>query len=187
MTTSSAPARAGVAGWPIEHSRSPMIHQFWFDLCGIEAGYERFPVPPGAFAEFAARIGKDGLVGSNVTVPHKVTAFAACDRRTPVRPGARRGQHALARGRALVGRQHRCRRLSRRTWTNRAPGWRPTAAAWRWCRRRRGGAGDRLCARRSRFRAYPDRQSHRPATPRTWPRPVATGSSPRRGIGWTPP
>ncbi len=84
MTSSSALPRAGVAGWPIEHSRSPMIHQFWFDLCGIEADYERFPVPPGAFAEFAARIGKDGLVGSNVTVPHKVTAFAACDRRTPV-------------------------------------------------------------------------------------------------------
>ncbi len=36
------------------------------------------------FAEFAARIGKNGLVGSNVTVPHKVAAFAACDRRTPV-------------------------------------------------------------------------------------------------------
>lgn len=84
MTSSSALPRAGVAGWPIEHSRSPMIHQFWLDLCGIEASYERFPVPLGAFAEFAARIGKDGLVGSNVTVPHKVTAFAACDRRTPV-------------------------------------------------------------------------------------------------------
>ncbi len=84
MTTSSALIRAGVAGWPIEHSRSPMIHQYWFDLYGIDAGYERFPVPPGAFAEFAARIGKDGLVGSNVTAPHKVTAFAACDRQTPV-------------------------------------------------------------------------------------------------------
>ena len=84
MTGSSAPIRAGVAGWPIEHSRSPMIHEFWLDLCGIHAGYERFPVPPGAFAEFAERIGKNGLVGSNVTVPHKVTAFAACDRRTPV-------------------------------------------------------------------------------------------------------
>jgi shikimate dehydrogenase len=61
-----------------------MIHEFWLDLCGIHADYERFPVPPGAFAEFAARIGKNGLIGSNVTVPHKVTAFAACDRRTPV-------------------------------------------------------------------------------------------------------
>jgi shikimate dehydrogenase len=84
MTTSSASVGAGVAGWPIEHSRSPMIHQFWLDRYAIEGGYERFPVPPGAFAEFAARIGKDGPVGSNVTAPHKAAAFAACDRRTPV-------------------------------------------------------------------------------------------------------
>ncbi len=84
MTTSGGRLRAGVAGWPVEHSRSPLIHEHWLKRLGINAAYERFPVPPGAFAELAACIGKDGLVGSNVTVPHKVTAFAACDRRTPV-------------------------------------------------------------------------------------------------------
>ena len=84
MTTPGNRTRAGVTGWPVEHSRSPMIHGFWLNHFGIDAGYERFPVPPGAFPEFAARIGRDGLVGSNVTVPHKVAAFEACDRRTPV-------------------------------------------------------------------------------------------------------
>ena len=39
-------------------------------------------MPPGAFAAFAAAIGKNGLVGANVTVPHKEDAFAACDKLT---------------------------------------------------------------------------------------------------------
>ncbi len=76
--------RAGVAGWPVAHSRSPLIHGHWLETLGVDASYERFPVPLGGFADFAAGIGRDGLVGSNVTVPHKEAAFAACDLRTPV-------------------------------------------------------------------------------------------------------
>lgn len=84
MTTSDDRLRAGVAGWPVEHSRSPLIHNFWLKRLAIHAVYERFPVPPGGFAGFAERIGRDGLLGVNVTVPHKEAAFAVCDRRTPV-------------------------------------------------------------------------------------------------------
>ncbi len=76
--------RAGVAGWPVAHSRSPMIHRHWLSELGLSGSYERFAVPPGEFAQFAARIGREGLVGSNVTAPHKEAAFAACDRLTPV-------------------------------------------------------------------------------------------------------
>jgi shikimate dehydrogenase len=84
MTTSNDILRAGVAGWPVEHSRSPLIHGFWLKRLAIQAVYERFPVPPGGFGGFGERIGRDGLLGVNVTVPHKEAAFAACDRRTPV-------------------------------------------------------------------------------------------------------
>jgi shikimate dehydrogenase len=83
MTERSAP-RAGVVGWPIGHSRSPMIHNYWLKKLGIPGTYEKFAVQPGEFSEFAAKIGRDGLVGSNVTVPHKEAAFSACDERTPV-------------------------------------------------------------------------------------------------------
>jgi shikimate dehydrogenase len=76
--------RAGVAGWPVDHSRSPAIHRYWLRELGLPGSYELFAVRPGEFREFAATIGKDGLLGVNVTVPHKETAFAACDRRTPV-------------------------------------------------------------------------------------------------------
>jgi shikimate dehydrogenase len=74
--------RVGVAGWPVAHSRSPIIHGYWLRQLGVAARYERIAVAPGEFERFATRIGGD-LLGSNVTVPHKEVAFAACDRRTP--------------------------------------------------------------------------------------------------------
>jgi len=83
MIETRAP-RAGVAGWPVEHSRSPTIHRYWLRELGISGSYEKFAVRPGEFRQFAARIGEDGLVGANVTAPHKEAAFSACDRRTPV-------------------------------------------------------------------------------------------------------
>lgn len=83
MSRSGHLRRTGVVGWPIAHSRSPLIHQHWLRQFGIAGVYERFAVPPGEFARFASGIGNQGLVGSNVTAPHKEAAFAACDRRTP--------------------------------------------------------------------------------------------------------
>lgn len=68
----------------MKHSRSPLIHNYWLDVLGIEGEYDLIPVPPGAFASLTAEIGRDGFVGANITVPHKEAAFRACDRRTPV-------------------------------------------------------------------------------------------------------
>jgi shikimate dehydrogenase len=68
----------------VAHSRSPIVHQFWLRELEIQGSYRRFAVPPEGVSLFAGEIGRDGLVGSNVTVPHKEAAFAACDRRTSV-------------------------------------------------------------------------------------------------------
>jgi shikimate dehydrogenase len=76
--------RACVTGWPVGHSRSPLIHGHWLRTYGIEGSYERVATPPGEFERFAASIGIDGLRGANVTVPHKVAAFAECERCTSV-------------------------------------------------------------------------------------------------------
>ena len=76
--------RAGVVGWPIEHSRSPTIHRYWLKELGLPGSYEKFAVRPEEFREFAAKIGVGGLAGANVTAPHKEAAFSACDARTPV-------------------------------------------------------------------------------------------------------
>jgi shikimate dehydrogenase len=76
--------RAGVVGWPIEHSRSPTIHRYWLKELGLPGSYEKFAVRPEEFRRFVDGIGEDALVGANVTAPHKEAAFNACDARTPV-------------------------------------------------------------------------------------------------------
>ncbi len=74
--------RACVVGWPIAHSRSPLIHTFWLRALGIDGEYGKIAVLPEDFADFTKTLGKDGLVGANVTLPHKEAGFAACDRLT---------------------------------------------------------------------------------------------------------
>jgi shikimate dehydrogenase len=83
MSETSA-LRAGVVGWPIEHSRSPTIHRYWLKQLGILGVYDKFAVRPEEFRQFADTVGKDGFLGANVTAPHKEAAFEACDRRTEV-------------------------------------------------------------------------------------------------------
>jgi shikimate dehydrogenase len=74
--------RACVVGWPIAHSRSPLIHTYWLHALGIDGDYGKIAIPPGDFADFIKTLGRHGLVGANVTLPHKEAAFAACDRLT---------------------------------------------------------------------------------------------------------
>jgi shikimate dehydrogenase len=75
--------KACVIGWPIKHSRSPVIHRFWLRELGIEGDYVIQPVEPERAAVFLARFAESGYVGGNVTVPHKETAYAAVARREP--------------------------------------------------------------------------------------------------------
>jgi shikimate dehydrogenase len=78
--------RACVIGWPVEHSRSPLIHGYWLKHYGIDGSYERRPVTPEAAAQFFRSMRGEGLAGCNVTLPHKEAAFAAADE---TRPAAR--------------------------------------------------------------------------------------------------
>jgi shikimate dehydrogenase len=71
--------RAGVIGWPIAHSRSPLIHGFWLREHGIDGSYERIPVEPDQVDAFFAGFALSGLAGANVTIPYKKQAAAAAD------------------------------------------------------------------------------------------------------------
>ncbi|WP_182087209.1 shikimate dehydrogenase [Aureimonas sp. ME7] len=73
--------RAFVTGWPIHHSRSPLIHNTWLRELELPGSYERIAVPPEEFGAFLGGLRADGFVGGNVTIPHKEAAFAACARR----------------------------------------------------------------------------------------------------------
>lgn len=67
---------AGVVGWPVAHSLSPLIHNAWIEALGLDAVYVPFAVPPERFADFvAAAKGSDWLTGINVTLPHKESAY----------------------------------------------------------------------------------------------------------------
>lgn len=71
--------RAGVIGWPVAHSLSPVLHGYWLKQLGIDGSYEKIPARPGEFQDVIARLRAEGYAGVNVTVPHKESAFALAD------------------------------------------------------------------------------------------------------------
>ena len=75
--TDTAPARYGVIGHPIAHSRSPWIHARFAEQTKQALTYEAIDCPPGDFAKTLKRLQKEGFSGVNVTVPFKTEAFAA--------------------------------------------------------------------------------------------------------------
>jgi shikimate dehydrogenase len=72
---------ACVIGWPVKHSRSPVIHRFWLRELGLTGDYVLQPVEPDDVAGFFRDLPAGRYVGCNVTVPHKEAAFAAVARR----------------------------------------------------------------------------------------------------------
>lgn len=70
---------AGVIGWPIGHSRSPLIHNFWLRKSGLKGSYVPIAIPPEALEEEVNRLKQQGFSGFNVTIPHKEAIFALVD------------------------------------------------------------------------------------------------------------
>lgn len=74
---------AGVAGWPVHHSLSPLLHNYWLRHAGIAGAYTMFAVHPNE-AEYAFKsLKKTTITGLNVTVPLKGLAYTAADEVTP--------------------------------------------------------------------------------------------------------
>ena len=68
---------ACVIGWPISHSRSPLIHNYWLKKYGIDAVYELQPVEAHKVSGFISALPSSKFIGCNVTIPHKETVFEA--------------------------------------------------------------------------------------------------------------
>lgn len=72
--------RYGIIGWPVAHSRSPLIHNHWLAAQGDKAVYETVPIDPQLdFRAALEDMAQNGFAGANVTIPHKENAFAAMD------------------------------------------------------------------------------------------------------------
>ena len=69
--------KACVIGWPIAHSRSPLIHNYWLKKYSIDAVYEKKAVEPANVVQFISNLVTSEFTGCNVTIPHKETAFQA--------------------------------------------------------------------------------------------------------------
>src|SRR4030095_2025959 len=80
MTKSNECGIAGVMGWPVAHSRSPVIHNHWLAQFGISGGDVLFPGPPEKREPAVRGIQVLGLRGCNVTTPHKQAIFPLLDR-----------------------------------------------------------------------------------------------------------
>ncbi len=74
----------GIAGRPVAHSLSPVIHNAWLDAAGLDAVYAPFAPEDAAGFETLVAAGRAGLLaGINVTAPFKEQAFALADETTP--------------------------------------------------------------------------------------------------------
>lgn len=75
--------KAFVTGYPVKHSRSPLIHGHWLKRFGIAGTYEALEIAPDNFVTFMSDLkagANGGFVGGNVTIPHKESAYRLADR-----------------------------------------------------------------------------------------------------------
>ena len=77
MTPSKKTIRTGVMGWPVAHSRSPLLHGYWLKQHAISGEYTALAVPPGDFTKTFSQLPARGFSGVNITVPHKQAALEA--------------------------------------------------------------------------------------------------------------
>ncbi len=83
MSTSAAPDRYAVVGFPIKHSWSPFIHGMFAKQTGQNLTYSRLEVAPENFEKEIAAFFESGGKGLNITVPHKQAACLLARFRTP--------------------------------------------------------------------------------------------------------
>lgn len=87
MRISGRTRLAGIMGWPVAHSRSPPLHNFWLDEHGIDGVYVPLAVRPEQLEQALRALPALGFRGCNLTIPHKHAALSMVDR---VEPLARR-------------------------------------------------------------------------------------------------
>lgn len=71
---------AGVMGWPVMHSRSPLMHNYWFKQQGLAGTYVPLAIEPKDLAAALRALRPLGLAGCNLTIPHKLEAMRIVDR-----------------------------------------------------------------------------------------------------------
>lgn len=76
MTITGKAKLAGIIGWPVSHSLSPLLHGYWLAEHGIDGAMVPLAAKAEDFAAVVDGMRRAGFTGMNVTVPHKESAFA---------------------------------------------------------------------------------------------------------------
>lgn len=79
MTEATQFLMAGVMGWPVMHSRSPLMHNYWMAQQGLAGTYVPLAIRPGSLAPALRALHPLGFSGCNLTIPHKQDAMAIVD------------------------------------------------------------------------------------------------------------
>lgn len=79
MTDSDRFHMAGVMGWPVMHSRSPMMHNCWMEQQGLAGIYVPLAIEPGKIGPALRAMHPLGFAGCNLTIPHKQDAMEIVD------------------------------------------------------------------------------------------------------------
>lgn len=69
----------GVMGWPVMHSRSPMMHNYWIKQQGLAGTYVPLAIKPGTVGPALRALHPLGFAGCNVTIPHKLETMTIVD------------------------------------------------------------------------------------------------------------
>jgi shikimate dehydrogenase len=70
---------AGVMGWPVMHSRSPRLHNYWFERYGLAGTYVPLAIRPEGLERALRALPALGFAGCNLTIPHKEQALRIVD------------------------------------------------------------------------------------------------------------
>ena len=79
MNTSTIPV-AAVIGHPVNHSRSPRMHNFWLAHFGLEGYYIPLDIDPKKFERSIRNLPELGLAGANITIPYKEKVLKIADK-----------------------------------------------------------------------------------------------------------
>ena len=70
---------AGVMGWPVMQSRSPKLHNYWFERYGLAGTYVPLAIQPEGLEKALRALPALGFAGCNLTIPHKEQALRIVD------------------------------------------------------------------------------------------------------------
>jgi shikimate dehydrogenase len=75
---------AGLMGWPVMHSRSPKLHNYWLGAHGLAGAYVPLAIKPEGLRAALRALPALGFSGCNLTIPHKEAALTLVDKLDPL-------------------------------------------------------------------------------------------------------